>query len=131
MSGSRLFAIVILIGLVVELSIFYLLEKIIGKPFKTNHRYSFGKHASLMSIPIYGLIALVINGNFDYVQLFLIGALVGTLAEFLAGKFFHIISGERVWTYKYLSLKGYTSLFAIPYWGGATLLFVALARLID
>lgn len=127
-----IFFIVIILGLCLELAVFFLLEKIIGKPFKTHHnKYSFGRHVSLMSIPIWGLIALVITGHFNYVQLFLLGAFVGTVAEYCFGRFFHHIEGQKIWTYKYWTLAGYTSIFSVPYWGGATLLFVLLAKLLE
>jgi len=122
---------VILAGLLIELIIFFMLEKTLGKPFKTNHKYAFGKYASLMSIPIYGLIALIISGDFGYVQLFFFGAIVGTTSEYLAGRYFHKITGQRIWTYKYLSIQGYTSIFTLPYWGGATIFFVGLAKLLQ
>ncbi len=131
MSGLILFFIVIFFGLLIEKLVFLFLENLIGKPFRTNHKYSLGKHVSLMSIPILGLIALLIAGHNNYAALFVGGAIVGTLAEFLCGKIFHSIEGQRVWTYRYWSFSGYTSIFSIPYWGGAALALLALSKVLD
>jgi hypothetical protein len=131
MKGLAIFFAVIILSLFFELITYEILEKIIGRPFKLNHRYTLGKSISLMAIPIWGLIALLATSHFDYALLFLLGAVVGTFSEYCFGRFFHKIEGRRVWTYQYLTSTGYTSFFSIPYWGGATLLFVLLAKLIQ
>lgn len=130
MAGLSLFFTVILCGILLEVVTFLLLEKIIGKPFRIQHKYDFCKHASLMSIPIWGLISLIITRHFNYAQLFIVGAIVGTGAEYLFGRFFHKVEGKKIWTYSYGTFAGYTSIFSIPYWGGATLLFVLLAKML-
>lgn len=130
MEGLLLFFIVITFGLLLEIVSFFLLERLIGRPFKTQHKYAFGKHASLMSIPIWGFITLLVTKHYNYAQLFLLGASVGTLAEYILGRFFAHVEGKRIWTYSYGTFAGYTSIFSIPYWGGATLLFVLLAKLL-
>lgn len=130
MNGLQLFFLTVGFGLILEVVFFFSVSKLIGKPFRVQKKYSFIKHSSLMSIPIWGLIALVITGYYDYVQLFLAGAFVGTLAEYCFGRFFYRIEGKKIWIYQYGTFSGYTSIFSIPYWGGATLLFVALYKIL-
>lgn len=125
-----LFFVVVIAGLLFELVVFSALNLIIGRRLKTNHRYNLGKNISLMSIPIFGVIFLVMSKQYNYAELFLLAAVVGTVAEYIFGRFFQHIEGKRVWTYNIATIGGYTSIFSIPYWGGAGLLFVLVAKMI-
>lgn len=128
MDGLLIFFLVVCFGLLLEVVTFLCLEHILGKPFRHQNKYAFGKHASLMSIPIWGFISLLVTKHYSYAELFLLGAAVGTFAEYLFGRFFYRIEGRRIWTYNFGTFAGFTSIFSIPYWGGATLLFVLLAK---
>jgi hypothetical protein len=130
MYPPQLFFLVIGVGVILELLVFAFLNAVLKGKYRVQHKYTIGKTVSLISIPILGLLTLVIYKHYSYVELFLVGALVGTLTEFICGWFFARIEGKRIWTYNYASIKGHTSYFSIPYWGGATLLFVLVSHLL-
>jgi len=130
MDALKLFFIIALTGLALEFFVFSILDKVVGKPMKTHHKYSLGKNVSIMSVPIIAVIFLLLYEHYNYVQLFIMSAIIGTVAEYVFGRFVHHVEGKRAWTYHYGVLGGYTSYFSIPYWGGAGMLFVLIARFI-
>lgn len=83
----------------------------------------------MISIPIWGILAVVIFSYQKQVLLiFIYSAIIGTILEYALGKFFYKYFGTKIWTYKHGSLGQYTSIYSIPYWGGAGLLFAMIAR---
>ena len=84
----------------------------------------------MLSIPLWGMLALIVLKDYPLAILFLFSALMGTIAEFLLGFFHHSIDGHRVWQYNAGNIGLYTSYYSIPFWGGAGLMFYGLSRLI-
>jgi len=59
---------------------------------------------------------------------FLIFAGVGTALEWLVGFSFHMVMGQRLWTYYKYNINTYTSLLSIPLWGIAGVFFYLLVK---
>lgn len=129
MGFAEIFILGMLIGGGVELFISFLHHILFQKPVKTHHSFSLMKKVSLFSLPVWGFIALVVNQSHAYATLFVSAALVGPLIELLFGKTVHRLFGIKLWTYQYGAIGRYTSIYAIPYWGGTALLFALLAKL--
>lgn len=116
-------------GGIIEYGLTFLLEFFEKKPIRINHRFTIGKKISLLSLPIWGILALLVTYRvYSYITLFLFSALVGTLLEGLLGKFFIKFFGVKVWTYKKGAIGNFTSLYAVPYWGAAGLVFGVLGK---
>lgn len=99
------------------------------KPLRLAKKYSLGKKVSLFLLPIWGLIALLfLKGSGSYVSLFIISALIGTFLEGLTGYLIYKIFGVRLWIYNHGKLGQFTSMYSLPYWGSAGLLFVSIGR---
>lgn len=117
-------------GGMLELLYAHVHTKILGKPFRINHHLTLAKKLSIYSLPIWGLLALLVANDFPSTKLFIYSAIVGTIFEFATGFVLYLVFGVRVWTYKYGSLGKFTSIYSIPYWGGAGIIFATLARII-
>ena len=106
-----------------------LLDFLEKKPLRINHHFTVLKRISLLSLPVWGLIAILFtNGTHSYVNIFLMSAIIGTILEGMLGKFIHRFFGVRIWTYKYGSIGNFTSLYSLPYWGAAGLVFVSIGK---
>lgn len=116
-------------GGVIEFITAFLWDLITGRPFKINHRFTVTKELGIASLPIWGLIALIASKDNSTANLFFLAMVIGPLFEIFLGKGLHHLFGIRVWSYQYASIGGYTSILIAPYWGGAALLFLALAKL--
>lgn len=99
------------------------------KSFVNHPRFGNANKLALISLPIWGVLGLVATQNFSYVWFFVIAALVGTLLEIIAGELFKRLFGVTIWSYRHAKITHYTSLYVIPYWGGAALVFLILAQL--
>jgi len=61
---------------------------------------------------------------------FILSSLAGTMGEFLLGFFCDKILGKKMWKYSKWDIFGYTSILMIPFWGGAGIVFLTLAKLL-
>lgn len=129
MEFSKVFILGMLIGTSIEILLNFGYEIIFKKKLRIHHRFGLMGRLSLFSIPIWGMLALILANENKHLSLFLYAGFLGPLLELSAGKAFHRIFGVKLWTYKYGAIAKYTSIYAVPYWGGAALLFVLLARL--
>ncbi|MCL4387393.1 putative ABC transporter permease, partial [Patescibacteria group bacterium] len=118
-----------IIGVIVEFGFVFLLDLFEKKHFRISRSLTIGKEVSMMTIPIWGIIVVLIAyRNPSHLTLFIYSGFVGTLAEFLTGKYFHRLFGIKLWTYRYGNLGEYTSIFSFPYWGGSAFVFISLAK---
>ena len=53
------------------------------------------------------------------------------MAEYIFGFLFHKTLGQKLWVYRKGAVDGYTSLLAIPFWGMAGIIFLAIAKVLD
>ena len=118
---------IIIAGFIFEILFFYVLRILLKEPLRKNHKFHLFRDLSFFSIPIWGLLALIMRENFDLVQIFIVSAIIGTLSEHTIGYLLHKIDGHKLWEYRYGRwFGGYTSWFVIPYWGGAGLIFYTI-----
>lgn len=118
-----------LVGGLIEYAVAFAFDFFEKKPLKINHRFTLGKRISLAALPLWGFLALLITGvNSSYISLFIFSAIVGTILEGLLGRFFRKFFGVKIWTYKYGSIGNFTSLYSLPYWGAAGLIFAYLGK---
>lgn len=131
MHGLLVFFFGFFLGGIIEYLLTFLLEVLEKKPIRINHRFTVGKKVSLISLPIWGVLALLFTRDgMSYVALFAVSALVGTILEGVLGAFLRKVFSVKIWTYKKGSLGNFTSLYAIPYWGAAGLVFAFLGKLL-
>lgn len=131
MATFMIFMIGFVVGGFIEYILTFLWEMLEKKPLKINHRFTVAKRVSLLSLPIWGLIALLFTkGSHSFVILFLLSAVIGTLLEGILGKFIKRFFGVRIWTYKYGAWGNFTSFYALPYWGAAGLVFALLGKVL-
>jgi hypothetical protein len=128
MSDFKLFLGVILTGFVLEFIFYRVVNKFFQKPVRLHNRFVGAEQISFISIPIWGLLALIIKSSTDYLGLFLYSALVGTGAEYLLGWFAASVFRHKIYSYSYAKLGDYTSYFSIPFWGGAGVLFYLIGQ---
>lgn len=99
-----------------------------GKHYKKYH-FTFGRYLYYLIAPITAVIFAISQSGIYLLNIFLIFSLVGTILEWLAGFAYHMIVGQRLWTYHRYSVGGYTSLFSIPLWGLGGILFWLLVKI--
>lgn len=128
MSPLIIFFIGMALGGLIEVLFAFLFDIAIGKPFRYNHRFTLGKKVSFFSLPIWGLLFLLFDKSTASVLVFLFAAAIGTLLEGLMGKGVSRIFGAKIWTYKRGSIGNFTSIYSIPYWGAAGVLFATLGK---
>lgn len=98
-----------------------------GKNGKMNV-FSYSKYLLMLIPPFLGLVILTAKVGPDPLKMFLISVVIGPILEWFIGYFYHLFSGERLWTYHKLSISGYTSWLSLPFWGNAGVLFWLLAK---
>lgn len=131
MQKITVFFIGIVVGIILDYCFIRIYDFLFHKKFKVVHKkLSIGKGFAVLSLPIWGAIALLVFHYTDIFFLFIISAVVGTCLEYFCAWIGDNVFGIRLWVYKYWQLGGgYTSIFSIPYWGGVGLLFVGIAKL--
>jgi len=112
----------IIISFILEILFSKLFYKITNNPYKTHH-YSYGRYIYFLILPILVILYFIQGTKINIFAVFLSFSLLGTLAEWLLGFFYHRIVGQRLWTYHRYSITKYTSLLSIPMWGIAGLIF--------
>lgn len=130
MNALTIFAVGMIFGGMVELGFAFAFDIFTGKPFRLNHRFTLTKRISFFSLPIWGLLFLIFSKSTAYALVFFYAAVLGTVLEALMGKFVLHIFGTRVWTYKRGKIGDFTSIYSIPYWGAAGLIFAIIGKLL-
>lgn len=97
------------------------------KHYKKYH-YSFSRYLILLSLPIISTIFIYGIVGVTVLNVFVIFALAGTFLEWLVGFCFHMVVGQKLWTYNKYNIGTYTSYLSIPLWGIAGVFFYLLAR---
>lgn len=98
----------------------------LARLFKEPH-VSFWRYVLFYGVPFTTIALLVIvfveNLHLTYLKAFVSFAVVWPIAEWMIGYLYQNIFRKRLWTYRYKSIKGYTSWLAVPYWGMDGMLF--------
>lgn len=100
-----------------------------GKQFKKYH-YKFGRYLFYLMFPVVALVFSLFFASPEVLSIFLAFSVIGPALEWLAGFSYHMVVGQRLWTYHRYSIGGYTSFFTIPLWGLAGILFWLLNKVI-
>lgn len=95
--------------------------------YKENH-FTFKKYLFFLLFPILGLILLTARTDLSVVWAFVIFAVVGTILEWLIGFSYHMIVGQRLWTYHRFDIYKHTSWLSIPVWGFIGVVFYLIAQ---
>lgn len=99
-----------------------------GKHYKKYH-YTFARFIYYLLVPVTATIFAISQAGFYLLNVFLVFSFVGVVLEWLAGFAYHMVVGQKLWTYHRYSLGGYTSLFSVPLWGVGGVLFWLLVRI--
>jgi hypothetical protein len=91
---------------------------------KKTKRFLWKEFLAMCSIPIIGLIGLIVFLGTGALWAFFTGVVLGPVAEWLAGWFYCKINGSHLWIYERLPWRGrFTSYLTLPFWGA---FFVAI-----
>ena len=93
-------------------------------------RFRWSEYIAITIWPLLAILVLAFFINIKILLLFVISSFIGFVLEYLAGLIYHKTLNKKLWEYKRLSLKGYTSLLTIPIWGFMGVLFWFLAKMI-
>ncbi len=63
-------------GAIFEVLLSFTEELFDGKPLRINHRFTLTKRVSMITLPLWGLLALFITGNYTHAYLFLVSAVL-------------------------------------------------------
>ena len=122
-----LYLIMVVSGFLIEAFISQTHFFLTKKHYKKYH-YSFARYLLLLSIPLLSTIFIFNQVGVTILNVFLIFAGVGTALEWLVGFSFHMVMGQRLWTYYKYNINTYTSLLSIPLWGIAGVFFYLLVK---
>ena len=117
-----IFFFTIIVSFSLEILFSKLYYRFTKNPYK-NHHYSFGKYIYFLILPILVVFYFIQGSKLNLIAVLLSFSLLGTLAEWLIGFFYHKIVGQRLWTYHRYSITNYTSWLSMPLWGIAGLIF--------
>ena len=117
-----IFFVLVVFSFSLELLFSKLYYKLTNEPYKKHH-YSFGKYVYFLVLPILIVLYFTKGNELNFMGVFIGFAVLGTLAEWVIGFFYHMIVGQRLWTYHRYSITGYTSFLSIPIWGLSGLIF--------
>lgn len=123
-----IFLALIIGGFLVESLAFQFHFLITGKNYKKYH-FHFSRYIYYLIAPVTATIFAISQTGIYLLNVFLVFSVIGTLLEALAGFAYHMVVGQRLWTYHRYSLAGYTSLFSVPLWGIGGILFWLLAKI--
>lgn len=125
----NLFLAMVVIGVVLEVIISQFHYIYTKKDFKKYH-FSLARYFFLMLFPLIAVLVSTFQVGTTLIRAFLIFALVGTLLEWFVGFSYHMVLGQRLWTYYRYNIGTYTSLLSIPLWGLAGVVFWLLAKVV-
>jgi hypothetical protein len=128
-SVTLIFLLLIIGGFLIESFVSQIHYFIFKKGFKKYH-YKFSRYLFYLLFPILALIFSFAFTASRVFYVFIVFSVIGTVLEWLAGFAYHMVVGQRLWTYHRFSIGGYTSLFSIPLWGLGGVLFYLLEKLI-
>lgn len=114
-------------GLLVEV-LFSQFHYLFTKKHYKKYHYSFSRYLFLLLFPLLATFFIFSQAGLKLLHVFLVFALAGTILEWLVGFSFHMVVGNRLWTYSRYSINKYTSLLSIPLWGLLGILFWLLAQ---
>lgn len=129
MSSGSAFIGGMILGIIFEI-VFIRIHKRLAKKSakKRKERFPLINKMCLISIPLWGVFSLIFFRHYEYVAFFVTIIVIGPLLEYIFGKTFYHFYGIKLWIYHYGSLGKYTSIYAVPYWGGAAILFLIIAK---
>lgn len=120
-----------LAGICFELIVNFFFEVLHGKTLRLHHKFKINQKIGLSLVPVWGIVAVIFyEKHFSHLALFVTSAVIGTFFEFMLGKFIYSMFNIKLWTYRHGKIGEFTSIYSIPYWGAAGLLFVYLARIL-
>jgi hypothetical protein len=79
--------------------------------------------------PILGVLVLSYFEGLKILLYFLVCALIGFFLEIRLNVNFEKILGEKFYVYRKLTLKGYSSILTLPFWGAAGTVFLTIAKI--
>lgn len=109
---------------------YVLVSLLLHKPVHATRRFTIAKKVNFFSLPLWGILFVFFLQNHAYGVVFICSAIVGTFLEFVMAKGAFYLYGVKIWVYKQGSLGGYTSIYSIPYWGAAGIIFVSLGKIL-
>jgi len=128
-SATLIFVGLMIGGFVIESLLSQFHHLIFGKHMKKYH-YSFSRYLFYLTFPVLAIVFSYFYASPTIVFVFIAFAAVGTFSELIAGFTYHMVVGQRLWTYHRYSINGYTSLFSVPLWGCVGVLFWFLTKII-
>jgi len=93
-------------------------------------RFKWSEYMALLIWPVLFVLAFAYFVDVKILSLFLVSCFVGFVLEYILGFAYHKTLNKKLWTYKRLSLNGYTSLLSIPFWGVAGVVFWFLSKMV-
>lgn len=99
------------------------------KKFK-KYNYKFSRYLFYLFFPLLALLFSLFFTGTKVIHVFFVFSILGTFLEWLAGFAYHMVMGQRLWTYHRFSLTTYTSWLSVPLWGIAGVFFWLLKEFI-
>jgi hypothetical protein len=93
------------------------------------YHYSFSRYLFFLLFPLTALLFVLADQGFKILTIFIFFSVIGPILEALAGYSYHMVVGQRLWTYHRHSLKGYTSVLSAFLWGLGGVLFWLLVEI--
>lgn len=128
-STVTIFLILTIGGLIIE-SVFSQFHYLIYKKHFKSYHFKFSRYLFYLLFPMVAIFFSFIYTDLTLIYIFFIFSLVGTALEWLAGFAYHMVVGQRLWTYHRFSIGGYTSFLSIPLWGLGGVFFWLLQKVI-
>lgn len=128
-SAVTIFLILTIGGLIIE-SVFSQFHYFVYKKNFKEYHFKFSRYLFYLLFPILAIIFSFIYTGSTAIYIFIVFSLIGTALEWLAGFAYHMIVGQRLWTYHRFSIGGYTSFLSLPLWGLGGVFFWLLQKLI-
>ena len=97
---------------------------------RKTRKFRWSEYIAIIIWPILCVFAMAYFLNVKVLAMFVISAFVGFILEYILGLTYHKVLNKRLWKYKRLSVRGYTSYLVIPIWGIAGVVFWFLAKMI-
>ncbi len=127
-SRPIIFIVMVVVGILLEDFAIKFYRRFTKRKYKTNH-FALGRYLFFLAFPLISILLVLPNGKEFFMNVFIVFAVVGTALEWLLGYFYHVMVGQRLWTYHRFPLYGnYTSVLSLPLWGIGGVFFWLIAK---
>jgi uncharacterized membrane protein len=97
--------------------------------YKTK-KFRWREYIAIIILPVASVFSLALLYGDKIISLYVLSCAIGFFLEYVIGLTYEKTLNKKLWVYKRLSVRGYTSLLSVPIWGVAGVVFWFLSKMV-